>query len=606
MSDASSPANVSNKNRRQFIKTTGSAVAATAIGGLLAACNSDSTKITIPPRFPYGVASGDPLADRVILWTYAKVPDSTENVELTWQIASDSNFTTVLTTGKVTANEATGFTAKVDATGLSAGVEYFYRFQGNVNSASPIGRTRTLPASSAASVKIALFSCSHYSEGYFNAYDAAAQSDAQYAIHVGDYIYEYGGADVKKYGNTDAVRLNRVSFPDNDIVSIADYRTRYALYKSDTSLQALHAKMPWITVWDDHEFADNGYVGGAVNHNTATQGDWNTRKANASKVYHEWMPIRTPDAANLLKIYRSFDFGSLFSLHMLDTRIEGRDRQYDNFGDADGGVTRYIAGVTPNPATGVIPDASRRMISAEQQTWLQGKLAASTATWQVLGNQDIMGKMWIPFSVAQFFNPANPNPSAGGAAIQTYLGAKATRAAAGTAALSPAQVALLDPSKNPRLPYNLDSWDGYPANREAVLQTVKALNKKLVVLSGDSHNGWFTSLTTFAGDKVGVEFAGTSVTATGFESAGLGGLGPSLDGSALVPQLGAAAIGRGLGLIDDLNYADTTQRGYLLMTVTAAAVKGEYVYVSTVKSTTYTAAVGRTITVAASGAVTYA
>ena len=605
MSDASSPANVSNKNRRQFIKTTGSAVAATAIGGLLAACNSDSTN-TIPPRFPYGVASGDPLAERVILWTYAKVPDSTENVELTWQIASDSNFTTVLTTGKVTASEATGFTAKVDATGLSAGMEYFYRFQGNVNSASPIGRTRTLPASSAASVKIALFSCSHYSEGYFNAYDAAAQSDAQYAIHVGDYIYEYGGADVKKYGNTDAVRLNRVSFPDNDIVSIADYRTRYALYKSDTSLQALHAKMPWITVWDDHEFADNGYVGGAVNHNTATQGDWNTRKANASKVYHEWMPIRTPDAANLLKIYRSFDFGGLFSLHMLDTRIEGRDKQYDNFGDADGGVTRYIAGVTPNPATGVIPDASRRMISAEQQTWLQGKLAASTATWQVLGNQDIMGKMWIPFSVAQFFNPANPNPSAGGAAIQTYLGAKATRAAAGTAALSPAQDALLDPSKNPRLPYNLDSWDGYPANREAVLQTVKALNKKLVVLSGDSHNGWFTSLTTFAGDKVGVEFAGTSVTATGFESAGLGGLGPSLDGSALVPQLGAAAIGRGLGLIDDLNYADTTQRGYLLMTVTAAAVKGEYVYISTVKSTTYTAAVGRTITVAVSGAVTYA
>ena len=606
MSDASLPSKVSNKNRRQFIKTTGSAVAATALGSTLAACNSDSTTITIPPRFPYGVASGDPLADRVILWTYAKVPNSTENVELTWQIASDSNFTTVLSTGKVTATEATGFTVKVDATGLSAGVEYFYRFQGNLNSASPIGRTRTLPASSVASVKFAVFSCSLYSEGYFNAYDAAAQSDAQYAIHVGDYIYEYGGADVKKYGNTDAVRLGRVSFPDNDIVSIADYRARYALYKSDTSLQALHAKMPWVTIWDDHEFANNGYVGGAENHNAATQGDWNARKANASKVYHEWMPIRTPDATNLLKIYRSFDFGSLFSLHMLDTRIEGRDRQYDNFGDADGGVTRYIAGVTPNPATGAIPDASRRMISAEQQAWLQGKLAASTATWQVLGNQDIMGKMWIPYSVAQFFNPANPNPSAGGAAIQTYLGAKATRAAAGTAALSPAQVALLDPSKNPRLPYNLDSWDGYPANREAVLQTVKALNKKLVVLSGDSHNGWFTSLTTFAGDKVGVEFAGTSVTSTGFESAGLGGLGPSLDGSALVPQLGAAAIGRGLGLIDDLNYADTTQRGYLLMTVTAAAVKGEYVYVSTVKSTTYTSAIGRTITVATSGAVTYA
>lgn len=187
--------------------------------------------------------------------------------------------------------------------------------------------------------------------------------------------------------------------------------------------------------------------------------------------------------------------------------------------------------------------------------------------------------------------------------MQTYLGAKATRAAAGSAALTPAQTALLDPARNPRLPYNLDSWDGYPANREAILQTVKLLNKKLVVLSGDSHNGWFTNLTTLAGEKVGVEFAVTSVSSPGFESAGLGGLGASLDGSVLTAQLGARAIDTGLGLIDDLNYADMTQRGDLLMTITAAAVKGEYVYVSTVKSATYTAGVGRTISVAASGAI---
>ena len=138
------------------------------------------------------------------------------------------------------------------------------------------------------------------------------------------------------------------------------------------------------------------------------------------------------------------------------------------------------------------------------------------------------------------------------------------------------------------------------------MQTAKVQGKKLVALSGDSHNGWFTNLTTLVGEKVGVEFAATSVSAPGFESAGLGGLASSIDGSALVPTLGAAAVGAGLGLIDDVNYRDTTRRGYLLVTVTADAVKGEYVYINTVKSTIYTSSVGKTITLAASGAVTYA
>ena len=149
-------------------------------------------------------------------------------------------------------------------------------------------------------------------------------------------------------------------------------------------------------------------------------------------------------------------------------------------------------------------------------------------------------------------------------------------------------------------------WDGYPAERERVLQSVKLLNKKLVVLSGDSHDGWFTNLTTLSGEKVGVEFAGTSVTSTGFESVGLGTIGSALDGSALVPQLGNAAIGAGLGLIDDLAYANSSDRGYLLMTVTANDVKGEYVYMSTVKSTTYTRRIGRTVTVDVAGKTTFA
>ena len=180
-------------------------------------------------------------------------------------------------------------------------------------------------------------------------------------------------------------------------------------------------------------------------------------------------------------------------------------------------------------------------------------------------------------------------------------GAAGATATAGAAALTPTQTALLNPAVNPRLPYNLDSWDGYPSSREAVLQIVKAQGKKLVALSGDSHNAWFANLTTLAGEKVGVEFAGSSVTAPGFESAGLGGLASSMDGSAV-----AKVSGSGLGLVDDLNYSDSIRRGYLLMTVTAAAVKGDFVFVSTVKSTNYTAAVGKSVTVTASGAVSYA
>ena len=583
-------------SRRNFIVKSTSAATAAAVCSVLVACGGSSVPAA---EFKYGVASGDPLTDRVMLWTHAKIADSTAVVGLTWQVATDAAFASILRAGRVETSEATAFTAKVDATGLTAGVTYFYRFLDEARTSSAVGTTRTLPAANASSVKFAVFSCALYSEGFFNTYDAAAKSDAQYAIHLGDYIYEYG-ADAAKFGNTDAVALGRVTSPANDIVTLSDYRARYARYRSDPNLQALHAKMPWITVWDDHEFANNAYVNGAENHKTATQGDWNTRKAIAARVYHEWMPIRTPDTANLLKIYRSFDFGNLFTLHMLNTRIEGRDQQYDNFGDADGGVNRYLTGLK----TGT--DASRKMISATQQAWLTNGMAASKATWQFLGNQDIMARMWIPGSVqaAQGANP--PNPAAVQAAIGAYLTAKATRAADGAAALTPAQAGLLNTALNPAIPYNLDSWDGYPSNREAILQTVRAQNKKLVALSGDSHNAWFTNLTTLAGVKVGVEFAGTSVTAPGFESAGLGALASSLDGSALVPQLGATAIGAGLGLIDDLNYADTIRRGYLLMTVTADAVKGEYVFMNTVKSLTYTATVGKTISVAATGAVTYA
>ncbi len=586
--------------RRTFLVGTASAVATVAAGGLTA-CGSDSGP---PAEFRYGVASGDPLSDRVILWTHAKAAGSNDSISLTWQVATDATFATIVSSGMSLASADTGFTAKADAGGLAPGAMYHFRFFDGTGAISPVGTTRTLPRSDATSVKFAVFSCSLFSAGYFNVYGAAAKSDAQYALHLGDYIYEYG-SDPASYGNADAVALGRVTQPAGETVTLEQYRTRYAIYRSDPDLQTVHAKMPFITVWDDHEFANNAWVGGAENHDPALQGDWNARKAAAARAYHEWMPIRPDASGDRLKIWRRFEFGSLLSLFMLDTRIEGRDRQYDAFGDADGGIVRYATGLASGS------DRTRRLIGAAQQSWLTDGLAASTATWQVLGNQDIMARMWLPASVLQaqaavFAAPTAQNQAAVGAAITAYLSAKATRAQAGAAALSASQAALLDPSTNPRLPYNLDAWDGYPSGREAILQAVRSRGKRLVVLSGDSHNAWFANLTTLAGEKAGVEFAGSSVTSPGFESVGLGGLAGSLDGSALVPQLGSAALGAGLGLIDDLNYVDTVRRGYLALTVTAAAVKGEFVFVDTIRSRAHTASVGRTISVSAAGAVSYA
>jgi alkaline phosphatase D len=575
-------------SRRKFLATTAGSAGAVA----LASCGSSSA---VPAEFLYGVASGDPLTDRVILWTHAKVKDQNFDVALLWQIANDANFTSLVNTGSITALASAGFTAKVDATGLSAGKTYYFRFLDNTGAVSTVGTTRTLPTTAATSVKFAVFSCTLYSEGFFNSYDAAATSGAEYALHLGDYIYEYG-AEASKFGNTDAVKLDRVTSPANEIVTLTDYRTRYAKYRSDASLQALHAKMPWITIWDDHEFANNAYMDGAQNHDPATQGTWSDRKNTAARVYHEWMPIRTPDAANLLKIYRNFDFGTLFSLHMLDTRIEGRTKQkYGYYGDPSDPKVQpytyadYMAGLTP--VNGVFPDAANKMMSDAQLTWLTTNIGKSTATWQIVGNQDIMGKMWFPASVVQ---AQAVSATAFGNALTDFITAKAVKAAA-PSTLTPTQNALL---AQPRLPYNMDSWDGYPIQRETLLQTIRATNKKLVVLSGDSHNAWCNNLTSLDGTaNIGVEFATTSVTAPGFESVGLGTLGPYVDGSGNPAAQGT--YGTGLGLIDDVNYTDLNRRGYILMTVTNTDIKGEFVFMDTVKSKTYKASVGKTVTVAA-------
>jgi alkaline phosphatase D len=357
----------------------------------------------------------------------------------------------------------------------------------------------------------------------------------------------------------------RISAPANEIVTLADYRARHALHKADPYAKALHARMPMIAIWDDHEFANNAWMEGAENHDPVTQGAWATRKAIASRVYHEWMPIRSPDPANLLKIYRSFDFGNLLSLHMLDTRIIGREHQPDRIVNAQG---RDVA----DPA--FLPYAfnrGRQMMGATQQAWLDTQMSASKATWQLLGNQTVMARILMPASVLL----ANLST----ASVTAYLTAKGTPAGLRTAA----QNDLLDPAKNPKISYNFDSWEGYPDAREQLFASaakLKNAGKKFVVLSGDSHNAWYNKLTLPDGTQVGAEFAGMSVTSSGFEGA--------FPPAAFPPATLGATI---KALVDDIAYIDTSRRGYLLVTVTPTQTKGEYIYVSSVTSSSYTTSV---------------
>lgn len=557
--------------RRDFIFQFAALSAVVSCGAVLSGCGGGDDA---EAEFLYGVASGDPLADSVILWTHARYPASDNPVELRWEVAEDASFTTVIASGAVTASSASGHTAKVDATGLAPGRSYHYRFSAG-RTRSPVGRTRTLPAT-ATEVKFAVLSCANYPAGFFNVYAEVAKSNAEYALHLGDYLYEY---DAAGYASEGAAALGRSSQPANELLTLADYRQRHAQYKSDADAKTLHALMPMIAVWDDHEVANDAYLDGAENHDPVEEGSWTARRAAALQAYHEWMPIRT--GADPARIYRSFNFGNLVSLHMLDTRLLGRDKQVD-IAELAG-----LAGPAAQAAaTAAYSSPTRQMLGSEQLAWLQGQMAASSATWQVLGQQVLMARMEFPVSVLAALNTSDTSTAAqeaGAAAVTAYLTAKNTPAAQRT----PEQAALMNPVLNPLLGYNLDAWDGYLAARETVLGTALQLGKKLVTLAGDTHNAWHSSLTlkglanpALAGVKVGEEFATSSVSSPGLES------------YLALPTPQVKAIFE--GVVDDLMWIDPSRRGYLEMTFTPTEARGEWVFVDTITNRSYQASVGRT------------
>lgn len=558
-------------SRRELIQKSLASFGALSIPVSLTACgsdNNDSTSPTTKVEFLHGVASGDPLKDRVILWTRITPQDTSLRLEVVWEIATDDKFTQVINTGKVQTASAQDFTVKIDADKLKSGQTYYYRFKfGSV--ISPVGRTKTLPETTS-SVQFAVCSCSNYPAGYFYVYKEMAKQEVDAIIHLGDYIYEYGKDG---YATEEAVKLGRTLAADNDkeIIKLDDYRKRYALYHTDSDLQAAHARHPFIVIWDDHELANDAWKDGAENHQ-ANEGNFLDRKLAALQAYFEWMPIRPVSATDHLNIYRQFDFGSLVQLTMLDTRILARDKQLDyaNYMTASGlDIAKFQTDLT---------STTRTLMGYTQREWLQKKLAQSTATWNVLGQQVLMAKMLIPAELLLSLSAI----TSGNVTAETLakmnqqiieLVTLKVRLKSGDPTLTAAEKARVTTVA----PYNLDAWDGYYAEREILYGTLKTLNKKVVVLAGDTHNAWSADLHTQAGDFVGVELATSSVSSPGMEKY----LSIPL---AQLQQFEMAFT----TLIDELNYTNLNQRGYLKVSFTAQQVQADWVFVNSIKEKTYT------------------
>lgn len=513
-------------DRRLLLRATAFGIAALSTPGL--------AQVLAARGFTHGVASGEPSASSVLLWTrYVGSGDT----KLRCEVAQDEAFRKLVGGGETVASPAHDCCAKVTVAGLPANAWLYYRFVAPDGTVSETGRTRTLPDGETARFGIGLFSCSNMPYGWFNAYGhAAARDDLDLMVHVGDYFYEY------HYGHyPDTPMAGRPIEPQNETVTLADYRLRFASYRLDPDLRALHRSFPMIAQWDDHESANDSWQGGAENHSPATEGPWAIRKAASEKAYREWMPVS--DA-----IYETYQIGSLATLFRPETRLTGRSQQLDVGaavrGKAD--LARALADFRDGPWM----STDRTLMGAAQERRLYEDLAASAKAgtrWQVLAQQVVMGSLKAPPQIGEIAaGISNPDIAA---RLRTI--AAATQAG---------------------LPFNMDSWDGYPAARDRLLRASRSADCNLVVLSGDSHNAWGNDL-AIDGTAAGVEFAGHSVTSPGFEDS--------------LPIIPPADLARALQATNPgLSFVDTSRRGYVSMQLTPEAVTGQWHFLPTIAERT--------------------
>ena len=564
-------------SRRSFLKSAAAGAGAAAVPVAITGCGGDDDNDSLSVSdsklvvaFGHGVASGDPLQDRVIIWTRVTHTESTaQQVPVAWKVATDAAMTQVVASGTVVTTEDVDYTVKIDVEGLSAETTYYYQFEGPLDVQSVVGETKTLPSGFVEQVKFAVCSCANYPAGFFNVYQAIAESDVDVVLHLGDYIYEYQNG---KYPTEDDQATGRAPDPTTETLSLSDYRARYSQYRIDEQAKLVHQKKPFICVWDDHEVANDAYKDGAENHNEG-EGEYSVRKAAAIQAYHEWLPIRT--GTDLEKIYRNFQFGELVSLNMLDTRHIGRDQglSTEEFATA--------AAQSSEAATALLVDENRSLLGAEQQSWLVKNWFNSTATWEVLGQQVLMGRIFIPGEILETLAVLLGKLEAGvdASAEQTEVTNKLTELYAlkrdqnSGISLSEVNAARLAT----KAPYNLDAWDGYFYERENLLQRAKLMGKNLVCLAGDTHNAWASDLRyvvdaatgALSDDPVGVEFATASVTSPGLDAY------LSLTGNDKIGFESAV-----MALVDDLQYMDASRRGFLEVTFTPEEANAQWKFVS--------------------------
>ena len=564
---STSPALAIVPSRRQFLGGALAASAAIGSGGALAASGG--------AVFVHGVASGDPLATAVVIWT--RVSGQSRRTPVQWSVAVDAAMTQVVRKGTAFASAERDYTAKVDVTGLRPGETYWYQFTVG-RTMSVVGRTKTLPVGDVSNVKLVVFSCSDFEDGYFNAYDDAAKLDDLNAVlHVGDYIYEYGrdtgglSSPATQLGLAPQPRLAALE-PVSEIIKLDMYRTRHALYKTDPSLQALHAKNAWITIWDDHESANDSWTGGAQNHQPATEGPWKPREAAAIQAYYEWMPIRDvpqqEDAnGDPQGLYRVLDFGGLVRLIMLDTRLAGRDQQLDAVS-----LLQTYAGARKDTLDGTTATRARDILGAPERAFLENALTTSTQTWQLFGNQ-----------ILAFYQVL---PDVNGSAVLTGQQKAQLAYLFGLlfGAAFTAQLLALAQNGAPNVAF-ADSWTGYPSARAYFLTQLLTKARNPVVLSGDSHNAWTANL-KLPVPGVGVvpvaaEFGGTSVTSGGLDQTLLG-----FPTDVYADLLVESSTNH--SPTDKLIFTNQSQRGYLFVDVTPTQTRVDHVFLSTVFSPTYT------------------
>lgn len=565
--------------------------------------------------FTHGVASGDPLADRVILWTRA-VPSNggARNISVSWQIAHDEEFTSLVAEGQAQAGPRRDYTVKVDAAGLAPDSRYYYRFLAD-GAVSMTGRTRTLAARGTDPARLAVVSCSNYPQGYFHVYSEIAKGDFAAVLHLGDYIYEYPAGTYSNKTMTE--EHGREVAPKGEVIALEDYRMRYGLYRSDPDLQAVHAAHPFICVWDDHEIANDTWKTGAENHNDG-EGPFEARRESALQAYHEWLPIRDRTDGDQSKTYRAFELGDLASLIMLDTRLVGRDQPLTYAADLPPRTAAFrfepgrkpvvitdqaaLTALREDPATSgqisdvpvpfrlngadatpildwteiekidpkampegvsylpdlerfqqdILPASDRRMLGAEQEAWLEAELKASKAA----------GKPW------QILGQQVLSGKVGIPMIADEQIDK-TR----DAYIGPKEIAQFRMLSALGLPLNLDAWDGYPAARDDLFAGLKAHANNPVVLAGDTHNAWAFDLSDTDGDAVGVEFATAGVSSPGMEEY------LPVDATILKDSIMAKS--------PELKFLESEHRGWLELTISTEAVRADFRFITTVRDKAY-------------------